>query len=184
MIKGIHKLLDEANVIVHYYGTSFDIPTLNKEFLIYGLTPPAPSKQVDLCKLVKDSFKFPSNKLDYVAQRLGLGQKHDTEFQMWVDCMARKPEAWRKMKAYNIQDVRLLEKVYDRLKPWIKGHANYSVYSGKECCPNCGSVELKRRGFYYTASSRYPRFVCDSCGKWSRGNRTDLPRGSNKTIGI
>ena len=33
MLKEIHKLLDQADAVVHYNGSRFDIPTLNKEFL-------------------------------------------------------------------------------------------------------------------------------------------------------
>ena len=42
MIKKIYKLLEEADAVIHYNGTKFDIPTLNKEFLLLGLTPPSP----------------------------------------------------------------------------------------------------------------------------------------------
>jgi uncharacterized protein YprB with RNaseH-like and TPR domain len=29
MLQGIHKLLDEADAVIHYNGARFDIPTLN-----------------------------------------------------------------------------------------------------------------------------------------------------------
>src|SRR5690606_726331 len=73
MVKRIHKLLNEADTVVHYNGTKFDMPTLNKEFLLHGLTPPAPSKQIDLLRTAKRRFRLASNKLDFVAQSLGLG---------------------------------------------------------------------------------------------------------------
>ena len=44
MLKRIHKLLDQADVVIHWNGSKSDIPTLNKEFIEYGLTPPAPYK--------------------------------------------------------------------------------------------------------------------------------------------
>jgi hypothetical protein len=172
MVKKIHALLDEADMVVHYYGTKFDIPTLNKEFLLYGLQPPAPYKQVDLCTVVRSRFKFASNKLDYIAQKLGLGKKHTTDFQLWVDCMNKDAKAWKKMKAYNIQDVLLLEKVYDRIKGWIKGHSNISVFAGKLVCPNCGSSKCTRRGFSYTSTQKYQRLQCGSCGNWFRTGKT------------
>src|ERR1700675_110238 len=37
MLKGMHKLLNEADVVVSYYGTRFDIPMLNSEFLKAGM---------------------------------------------------------------------------------------------------------------------------------------------------
>src|SRR6478736_1404610 len=39
MLSEIHYLLDEADVVVHYNGSNFDIPTLNKEFVINRMAP-------------------------------------------------------------------------------------------------------------------------------------------------
>ena len=74
MLEGIHKLLDEADAVIHYNGRRFDIPSLNKEFLLHGMFPPAPFKEIDLLTVAKSRFRFVSNKLDYVAQSLGLGK--------------------------------------------------------------------------------------------------------------
>ncbi|NIV35232.1 MAG: hypothetical protein GWN58_38990, partial [Anaerolineae bacterium] len=48
MLEGAWELLDEADAVVHYNGKKFDIPTLNREFVKYGFTPPSPYKQIDL----------------------------------------------------------------------------------------------------------------------------------------
>ena len=176
MLKDIHKLLDEADAVIHYNGTKFDIPTLNKEFLLHGLPPPSPYKQIDLLRSVRSAFRFPSNKLDYVAQRLGLGSKKDHEGHgLWVRCMNNDPKAWKVMEAYNKQDVVLLEKVYHTIRPWIKGHLNYNLFSkGAHVCPNCGSKKLHARGTAKTLSGVYQRFQCQSCGTWSRSTKTDV----------
>ncbi len=44
MLESVHKLLDEADAVVHYNGSRFDIPILQKEFLLSGMNPPAPSQ--------------------------------------------------------------------------------------------------------------------------------------------
>jgi hypothetical protein len=176
--------LDEADVVMHYYGSRFDIPTLNKEFVMHGMTPPAPYKEIDLLNTVKNKFKFTSNKLDYVCQKLGLGKKHDTDFQLWVDCMNKDPKAWKIMERYNRQDVLLLEKLYDRLRPWIKGHANHSLYEAALVCPNCASASITKRGFHYTSTSKYQRYNCRGCGNWFRSGKS-LARGpSEKGVNI
>jgi DNA polymerase elongation subunit (family B) len=173
MLKGIHKLLNEADAVVHYNGTKFDIPTLNKEFVLNGLAPPAPYKQMDLLKVARSQFRFPSNRLDYVAETLHLGTKTKHEgHTLWIKCMAGDNTAWKEMEQYNKNDVLLLEKVYDRLKPWIKGHANHSVYEAALVCPNCASTQIGKRGFHYTATSKYQRFNCRGCGNWFRSGRS------------
>jgi DNA polymerase elongation subunit (family B) len=179
MLKGIHKLIDQADVVVHYNGTKFDMPTLNKEFVLNELHPPAPYKQVDLLRTARSQFRFPSNKLDYVAQALGLGNKiKHPGHTLWVNCMAGDAEAWETMEKYNKQDVNLLEKVYDRLMPWIKAHPNHGIYDepGIPVCPNCGSHQLQRRGFARTIANKYARYQCTNCGTWSKEPFSEFTR--------
>lgn len=171
MLRGVHKLLDEADAVIHYNGTKFDIPTINKEFILNGLPPPSPYKQIDLLKTARRQFKFPSNKLDYISKAMGLGQKtKHVGHELWIGCMNGDEGSWKVMEKYNKQDVRLLERVYDRMLPWIKSHPNVALYDTAEdpSCTNCGSSNLQRRGYSYTQTGIYARHVCKDCGTWCR----------------
>lgn len=173
MLAPIHKMLHEANAVIHYNGSSFDIPTLNKEFLTQGFTPPSPYKQIDLLRTMRDGFRFPNNKLDYIVKTLSIGEKlRHTGPQLWLDCMADKKEAWEQMEAYNRRDVEILEKLYSRLLPWIKGHPNRSAMSGFTSCPSCGSGNFSRDRTHLASQLKYPRYRCRDCGTWFRGTRT------------
>lgn len=168
MVKAAHKLMNEADAIVHYNGTKFDIPMLHKEFIKLGLPPPAPHKNIDLYREVRRNFKFASNKLDHVSEQLGLGKKTaHTGFKLWLDVLDRLPEALELMEEYNIQDVLLTEKVYHKVLPWIKNHPNMSLYKDGHVCPNCGGTHLQARGFYLATAGKYQRYQCKDCGKWS-----------------
>ncbi len=171
MLQRAWDLLNEADAVMGWNSKGFDMKHLNREFLEAGMNPPSPTIDLDLMLTVKANFRFPSNKLDYVAQQLGLGAKVQHEgHTLWVKCMAGDPEAWEDMKTYQIQDVDLLIPLYERLLPWIKGHPNYGLYSGEtQCCPNCGSTSLRPAGTTKTGASTYARFLCKDCGKWSRG---------------
>lgn len=174
MIKTAHELLDQADAVIHFNGARFDIPHLNREFVEAGLTPPSPYAQIDLLKVVKKQFRFPSNKLDYVTKALGLDHKvSHAGHQLWVKCMAGDYQSWEEMKKYNVQDVVITEQLYDRLLPWISSHPSHGLYEDgeEERCPNCGSTNLKREGKAYTAVSAYQRFSCKDCGRWSRGGK-------------
>lgn len=174
MLKAAHKLLSEADAVIHYNGSRFDIPTLNKEFLLYGMSPPAPFQQIDLLKTARNKFKFPSNKLDYLAQALGLGKKlKHAGHELWVKCMAGDADAWKEMEAYNKQDVLLLEKVYHKLLPWIVSHPSHSLYGDADVCTNCGSASLQRRGFSYLTTGKYQRYQCNGCGAWMRSKKSE-----------
>lgn len=177
MLRRVHKLLSDADAVIHYNGTKFDIPTLNKEFLLYGLNPPAPYKQIDLLRTARQQFKFPSNKLDYVAQALGVKRKvKHRGHELWIKCMERDADAWEEMEVYNKGDIHTLEEVYEKLKPWIKGHANHSVHTGSLVCPNCGSNHFQRRGYHLTTAGKYPRYSCNKCAHWFRGNSTEAAK--------
>lgn len=177
MIAQAHRLLSEADIVVGYNSKSFDIKHLNREFILAGLDEPAPYQQVDLMHAVKRKFKFTSNKLDHIAQQLGLGAKTShTGFQLWVDCMAGSEKAWALMRKYNKQDVVLTEKLYDKLLPWIAGHPSVALIDGvrDDSCTNCGSIDLTREGYAFTNLGKFPRFSCKNCGKWGRsGKRVD-----------
>lgn len=186
MLTSIHKLMDQADTIVHYNGLKYDIPTLNREFILHNLLPPADSKHVDLYQVVKRQFRFESNKLDWVCKQLGLGAKVvHRGMGLWRDCLAKKAFAWKEMEQYNRMDVALLERLYNKLLPWIKNHPNYGFFRislDKIVCPNCGSEKLQKRGFLISGIGRYQRVQCGDCGKWSRGAVNLMTVNERKTV--
>lgn len=171
MIAAAWKLLDEADVIVHFYGSAFDIPHLNREFLLNGFPPPSPFKQIDLKKVVSRQFKFTSNKLQFVSTQLGLEGKETTDFDLWKDCMNGDDDAWARMESYNRQDVLLLEDVYEILLPWIPAHPSRHFFDGDSGCPTCGAGKLEEAGFHLTRVSKFAQYRCTGCGSYFRDSR-------------
>ena len=184
MMEFIHGWLDEADAVVSYNGMKFDIPHLNREFLELCMAPPSPFKQIDLLKTAKSQFRFPSNKLDYIATKLGIGSKvKHAGHKLWMDCMAGDAEAWKKMEEYNREDVVLTEKLYDIFKPWIKGHPNVALYqdngsaTADHVCTRCGEQHKTiKQGFAYTGVSKFQQYQCKACNCWFRGRTNLAPR--------
>lgn len=174
-LKKVHDALDLADYVIHYNGTKFDIPTLHREFLLNELHPPSPVREIDLLRAVRRKFRFSSNKLDYVCQRLGLGNKvHHKGMSLWKDCMSGKSAAWKVMKEYNIHDVVLLEKLYKKLLPWIPNHPNTTMFAlDKLSCPRCSSTHYLKRGLQHTATRTYQRYRCDNCHSWFRSVKSE-----------
>jgi len=176
MVQTAWDLMDEADAIIHYNGRAFDIKHLNREFLLAGLNPPSPHKDIDLLTVARGRFKFLSNKLEHVAEQLGIGSKvQHSGFQLWLDCMADDKKAWAKMRQYCEGDVLLTEELYYKLLPWVRNHPSVPLHNGASvdslpACRNCGSTDLQRRGYSFTAVSKFQRFVCKSCGTWGRDN--------------
>jgi uncharacterized protein YprB with RNaseH-like and TPR domain len=121
MIKAAWDLLDEADAVVGYNSKRFDIKHLNTEFkVVAGLDPYSPFQHIDLLQVTRREFAFGSNKLESVADRLGLGKKREHEgFALWTRCEAGDAKAWNRMKAYNVQDVKLTEKLFEDYRAWI-----------------------------------------------------------------
>mgnify|MGYP001183356513 CR=1 FL=1 len=182
-LSSIHALLDEADAVLTYNGKKHDIPMLNREFIKAGMTPPSPYKQIDLLETMKKVFKFPSNKLQHVSDELGIGQKLKHEgFELWVKCLQEDKAAWATMKKYNMQDVKLLEKLYWKVQPWVGQHPNHNLYGNTGVCPKCGGKHLQLRGKYVTQTGVYSRLHCQDCGSWSRTRFTEVEKDARTSI--
>lgn len=175
LIAPLADLVREADVVVAHNGDRFDIPMLNNRLLLLGLEPLGPVKTIDTCTLARRSFRLASNKLDYLAQQLGVGKKLDTDFDLWKQCYAGDLKALAKMHRYNRKDVKLLEDVYERLTPYVRGLPRLvdASYQDERICPSCGSEALQKRGLYRTNASSFQRFHCQGCGRWSRSRSAE-----------
>lgn len=172
LLKKLHKILSDSDIVVAHNGDSFDIKKINSRFIIHRFKPPKPYKTIDTKKEAKKVAAFDSNSLENIGLDIGEGEKiKHRGFSMWEGCMEGKGSSWREMKKYNAKDVDLLKKVYKRLRPWIKFHP--TTNQNKEACPNCDSTNSQKRGFDITRSSTRQRHQCQDCGAWFQSS---LPR--------
>ena len=122
---------------------------------------------VDTKKLAKSRFAFNSNTLGDLGRYLGVGGKlKHAGFGMWLGCMGGDAKAWRMMRLYNRQDVLLLERVYEKLKPYAINHPSLSAISERDGCPICGSGNVIRKGIRANASGIRQQMKCKCCGGW------------------
>lgn len=185
LLQDLWDLLDEADIVIGHNAQKFDCKKVNSRFLLNGMPPPSPYRVIDTLKAAKAHFAFTSNRLDSLGEILGLGRKVDTGgFELWRGCMNNDPKCWKLMCKYNKQDVDLLEKVYLKLRPYIKNHPNVNILGDLATteCPACGSSRLHRRGYAFTNTSKYERLCCADCGKWSRGRSNVNDKAKMKNI--
>lgn len=171
LVQDLWEIFDDSDIIVAHNGDKFDIRKANARFLVHGMRPPAPFKSIDTLKIARKHFKFDSNRLDDLARYLGVGRKLATTGKaLWLGCMNGEAASWTLMKRYNKQDVVLLRKVHDALRPWATNYPNMAVYVGEDLiCPRCTSQHLQKRGFGYTVTGKHQRYQCQDCGHFSRG---------------
>lgn len=181
VLQTLHKVLSEADVIVHHNGDTFDIKFAETRMLIQGLDPLPPVTKIDTLKAARDRFLFNANNLDYLGKILGVGRKIKTEPELWLQVLAGSKSAVQKMVRYNKQDVLLLEKVFIKLQPFIANHVNRGLF-GETGCPRCGSKHVQSRGVHRAISQVYQRFQCQSCGGWWREAKADRSKSTKTRV--
>lgn len=178
ILKGIWKLLDEADIVITQNGISFDIKKLNARFVLNGLPPPSSFKNVDTLRIARKKFGFTSNKLEYMTDKLctkykKLSHKRYPGFELWKACLAGDKKAWLEMEKYNKFDVLSLEELYHKLQPWDNS-INPNLYTDNlTLVCSCGSGRIGKNGFSYTSVGKFQRFTCRDCGAEVKG-RTNL----------
>lgn len=169
MIDHAHRLFQEADAICGYNSDRFDIRKLQAEFAPRGLIV-KPTASIDVYKVVKQKFFWDSHKLDHVANMLGVGRKITHEGHgLWSKVLQGDEKAQRLMERYCKQDVRLLERVYERLRPWMTNHPKLTEDRG--ACHKCGSTNLTSQGWKPTVNYRVQSLRCSDCGGWQQGKR-------------
>lgn len=171
IVTDLAEMIRQADIVIAHNGDRFDIPMFNNRLLQNKLEPLGPIRSIDTLTLARKNFRLAYNKLDYLGEYLGLGRKIKTDFDLWKKCYHGDARALAKMSKYNVQDVKLLEQVFDALKPYVKGLARLidADFDMEMACPSCGSEDLMRRGLYRTNASTFPKYQCQDCGRYSKG---------------
>lgn len=171
MLKGLWDLIEQADAVVSYNGDKFDIPKINGELLLNGLPPLPPATSIDLLKTVR-KLGYISNRLEFFAIAAKIGKKiANAGFPLWRACDEGDERAWSKMLSYNGGDVRLTERAYGVLRPFIKNHPYLGKHSSAASCPRCQSSRTQARGSRRTRAYIIQRLQCLGCGGWFDGSR-------------
>lgn len=184
LLKPLHSMMDEADVILTQNGVSFDNKKVSGKFIEAGLPPPSPSKQLDTKKIASSTFGFTSNKLEYMTEKFNEKYKKlkNSGMSLWIRCMKGDLSAWKEMEKYNKYDILSLQELFSRFLPWVKT-IDFNLYSERnnnKC--NCGSDKLNKRGFAYTTVAKYQRYTCMKCGTWFRGKTNLLTKTKRSNL--
>jgi hypothetical protein len=170
-------ILNKADFAVAHNGDKFDYRILKAQSVINNL-PSFRVRKVDTLKMAKSIGMFPKgNKLDNLADVLGVEMKNKTNFQMWADIAMRSDRAQLdKMVNYCEQDVRVLEQVFMKLWPHCETMLpNIHTLAGGGrtvvACDRCGSESFVKNGRYIKNVLVYQRHLCNQCGTTFLGRK-------------
>jgi len=177
IVTKLADLMRKADVVVGHNVDRFDTVRVNSRLMILGLEPLGPVASIDTLKLVKASFGLMHRRLDWIAQQLGVGEKRKTDFALWKEAYAGDVTALKDMDEYCQWDVELLEKVYNRMKPYVKKLRRLydARFEEQPICPNCGAEgddNFKIKKYYRTNAGTFPQFQCFSCLRYHRGRKS------------
>jgi uncharacterized protein YprB with RNaseH-like and TPR domain/predicted RNA-binding Zn-ribbon protein involved in translation (DUF1610 family) len=170
MLQDFIKVANEADELVGHNGDKFDLAWVRTRCLFHRIDMFPTYTTIDTLKVARSKFKFNSNKLNYIAKYLGIGQKIHTDYDLWKDIVLNKDkDAMDKMIKYCKMDVILLEKVHKELSLHIPAKTHYGVIFGayKGSCPECGSDDIVRNNKRVTATGVVKvQMRCNTCGKF------------------
>lgn len=168
----LQKFIAVANVsdeLVAHNGDKFDLPWIRTRCLLHGIEMFPNYTTIDTLKIARQRFRFNSNRLNYIAQYLGIGSKIKTEFNLWKDVLLNNDRnALGRMVKYCQEDVRLLERVYGKLKDHYPHKTHYGVIFGQDrgSCPECGSEDIIKHKKRVSAGGRVSiQYKCKTCNK-------------------
>jgi DNA polymerase elongation subunit (family B) len=175
ILQSMWKLLDKADIVIAHNGDNFDVKVLNARFIEHGMIPPSSYTTIDTLKVARRSFRFSSNKLDDLGKVLKVGAKMPTGgFELWKSIVLRHDtKAFARMVRYCKQDVKLLEKVYLKLRAWDKRHPSTVIANNLPTprCNVCSSSDVVKNGSYATSTYTFQKYKCRDCGHNMRSRK-------------
>lgn len=195
IIVDLWELFNDADIVIAHNLRRFDNRKAKARFIDNGLAPPNPYQMVDTLKECQKHFAFASHKQDFITKHFGMSEKINTEFGLWKRCCnddgqyteEEQRTALKDMEVYNRGDVRGLEDIYLKIRPYINSHPNMGLYceSDVPVCPNCGSEAISYDDglYYYTHAGRFRAFRCE-CGAIGRLRFSDLSKEEKEKLTI
>lgn len=154
ILKPIHRMLQEADIVVGQNSKDFDTRKLNARFDMNGLKVLTHYKHYDLYLLSRRVAAYTSQKLEYVTEKLNskykkLSHKRFPGLSLWIECLKGNREAWDEMKKYNIHDTLSTEERCNLMMKWeVRTFPDLNA----EKCGSCNKVKTTK-------------IKCSECGK-------------------
>lgn len=113
-------VMDSADILIGHNSKQFDTKWIRTRCLFHRIPISPKFNEIDTLTNSRSGFRFNSNRLDYIGKFLGVGEKTSTGYDLWKNIVLHNDEeSLRQMIEYCANDVILLEKVYNELKPYV-----------------------------------------------------------------
>lgn len=187
VVAELWELYEQADAVVAHNSLGFDHKILQARCMINGFPSLSSVKVLDTLQMAKKNFRLSSNKLDSIAEILGIGRKKQTGgIKLWVDVLNADKQALETMVDYCNQDTVLLEQVFLRLRSYgLASNFNAAHYHADdvERCPTCGSTDLSFTGkSVFTDVSEFTEKICNGCGARHRTRKVSNTKEKRQAL--
>jgi DNA polymerase elongation subunit (family B) len=170
MLEKFVKEMAKADIIIGHNSDKFDETWVRTRCIFHRIPALPKYKSLDTLKIARKGFNFNSNRLNYIGQYLGLGEKIKTEFDLWKRIVLQNDKkALKYMVEYCQQDVNLLEQVYKELQKYAEPVTHKAVALGGEKwdCPHCASENVRIHTTKYSrVGTATTQMVCKDCSRY------------------
>jgi DNA polymerase elongation subunit (family B) len=176
MLREFIEIANDADEIIGHNVNEFDLPWIRTKCIKHNIPCFPQYTTIDTLKQARSHFRFNSNKLDYIAQYLGLGEKISVGFDLWKKVvLSNDDDSLKEMTTYCMNDVVILEKVYQKLSQYVPHTTHYGVMNtgDKVSCPECGSFDLNPHRYRYSKTGMVRiQLKCANCGRHHTVSKT------------
>lgn len=121
LVKKFADIFNSSDIIIGQNSDNFDIKWLRTRCLIHNIPLKHTVNSMDTLKMARQYFRFNSNRLDYLSKFIGNEGKTETGFGLWRDIVLKNDKkAMNTMVSYCKNDIKILEQVYNTIKPYCK----------------------------------------------------------------
>lgn len=119
LLKSFSKIIESADEVITHNGDKFDIKWLRTRCMFHNIPFPTKLNSIDTLKFARSNFYLNSNRLDYIGKYTKVGEKIKNPSDLWTKVVIENDEdALEQMADYCVQDVLLLEEIYNKLQEY------------------------------------------------------------------
>lgn len=199
MLKTFDEIAADADIIIGKNNERFDNKMINSLRMFHGLKgcPQWTMVSDDLEKQMRKHFRLPSQSLDYISKKLGVGGKIGMCMDDWISISNYRElerlkvpasvckmlygmspteirklgkAALNKMCVYGAKDTDDTRKIWYYLEEHFEPKFNMATYSDQGlACKRCGSSQLTKTGPKpaIAATVKVQLFSCKSCNRYA-----------------
>lgn len=124
IVRSLVNDICKFDVIIGYYSNRCDLPFVRTRAMFFDIVFPYYNsiKQIDLWEFFKYKMSLDRNTLRNATKITHIVGKDNADIDLWMEAaLCGDKHALNEIYKHNIRDVKITEKLYDKVKPYLSG---------------------------------------------------------------